>query len=167
VPEFLTATFLAYLFAVRLGWLPVAGADSWNNYLLPALAIAIGPVAALARLTRVETVRVLSREYMVTARSKRLPPRLLYMRHALPNLLTAALTIGGMIFAALLGGTVIVENIFAWPGLGTAALNAILAKDYPTIQAILLLLGTIVLVVNTAVDGLLALVDPRSAILDA
>jgi peptide/nickel transport system permease protein len=146
---------------------PVAGSESWKSYVLPALAIAVTPAVAIARIVRLETLKVLSQEYMLTARSKRLPRRIIYVRHALPNLLTGALTIGGLLFAALLGGTVIVENVFAWPGLGTAAVDSILGRDYPTIQAIVLLLGTFVLVVNTAIDIILALLDPRSVILEA
>ncbi|MGZ8702501.1 MAG: ABC transporter permease [Gaiellaceae bacterium] len=167
VPEFLVATFLVYLFAVRWQVFPVAGSDSWKSYVLPAFAIAITPAIAISRIVRLETLKVMSQEYMVTARSKRLPRRLLYGRHALPNLLTGALTIGGLLFAALLGGTVIVENVFAWPGLGTAAVDSIIGHDYPTVQAIILLLGTFVLVVNTAVDIVLALLDPRSVILES
>jgi peptide/nickel transport system permease protein len=167
VPEFLLATFLVYLFAVKFSVFPVAGADSWKSYVLPALAIAIAPAIAVSRIVRLETLKVLSQDYMLTARSKRLPRRIIYARHALPNLLTGALTIGGLLFAALLGGTVIVENVFAWPGLGTAAVNAILGRDYPTVQAIVLMLGVFVLVVNTIVDVVIALLDPRSIILEA
>jgi peptide/nickel transport system permease protein len=166
IPEFLLATFLVFVFAVTLRWLPVAGSGDWTYYVLPAAAIAVGPTAALARIVRVETLKVLGREYILTARSKRLPSRVIYLRHAMPNLLTSALTIGGVLFAALLGGTVIVENIFAWPGLGSSVVSSILSKDYPTVQAIVLLLGAIVLVVNTVVDMVLAVLDPRSIILN-
>ena len=87
------------------------------------------------------------------------------MRHLLPNVLTAALTIGGLVFAGLLGGTVIVENVFAWPGLGQRVVDAVFNLDYPVIQGIVLYFGVIVVLINTAVDILLALVDPRTLVL--
>jgi peptide/nickel transport system permease protein len=109
----------------------------------------------------VETLNVLAQDYLRTARAKRLPAWLIYLRHVLPNVLTSALTIGGLIFSGLVGGTVVVENVFAWPGLGTALVQAILARDYPVVQGITLLLGLAVVVANTAVDAVLALIDPR------
>jgi peptide/nickel transport system permease protein len=164
LPEFLASTFLAFVFAVWLRWLPVAGADEGAAIILPALAISLRPVSVLSRIVRVETLNVLAQDYMRTARSKRLPPHLLYLRHALPNVLTAALTIGGLLFTGLLGGAVIVENVFAWPGLGTAVVQAVLNRDYPVIQGVILMLGIAVVLVNTAVDILLGMVDPRSII---
>ncbi|MGQ0548529.1 MAG: ABC transporter permease [Armatimonadota bacterium] len=164
LPEFLASTFLAFIFAVWLRWLPVAGADVSTAFILPALAISIRPIAILSRIVRVETLNVLAQDYIRTARSKRLPARLLYLRHTLPNVLTAALTIGGLLFAGLLGGAVIVENVFAWPGLGTAVVSAVLARDYPVIQGVILMLGIAVVLVNTLVDILLGMVDPRSII---
>lgn len=164
LPEFLASTFLAFFFAVWLRWLPVAGADEPAAIVLPALAISLRPVSVLSRIVRVETLNVLAQDYMRTARSKRLPPRFLYLRHALPNVLTAALTIGGLLFTGLLGGAVIVENVFAWPGLGTAVVQAVLNRDYPVVQGVILMLGIAVVLVNTLVDILLGMVDPRSII---
>jgi peptide/nickel transport system permease protein len=161
LPNFLSATFLAFLFAVWLRWLPVAGASQWSSVVLPAAAVGLRPLAELMRIVRVETLNVLAQDYLRTARAKRLPRALIYLRHVLPNVLTSALTIGGLIFAGLVGGTVVVENVFAWPGLGTALVQAILARDYPVVQGVTLLLGVAVVVVNTAVDTALALIDPR------
>jgi peptide/nickel transport system permease protein len=145
----------------------VAGSDERAAIVLPAVAISLRPIAVLARIVRVETLNVLAQDYIRTARSKRLPDRLLYLRHALPNVLTAALTIGGLLFTGLLGGAVIVENVFAWPGLGTAVVDAVLSRDYPVIQGVILMLGAAVVFVNTLVDVLLGLVDPRSVIRSA
>ncbi|SEK71630.1 ABC transporter permease [Nonomuraea pusilla] len=164
VPEYLMATALVALFAVTLDWLPITGSSGWTAYVLPLAAVSAAPIAVLARITRVETLKVLDQEYMRVARGKRLPRRLLYVRHALPNTLTATLTVGGMLLAGLVAGTVIVENVFSWPGLGTAIVEAIPQKNYPLVQAIALLLGTIVLLVNFVVDMLLARLDPRSLI---
>lgn len=164
IPEFVLATFLVYVFAVQFGLLPVAGSEGMVSLVLPALAIALPSAAVLSRIVRVQTIDVLRQDYIRTARSKRLPARTIYARHALPNVLTAALTIGGLLFMGLLGGAVAVENIFSWPGLGTAIVDAIEARDYPVIQGAILLLGTMVLVVNTILDVVLALLDPRSSL---
>jgi peptide/nickel transport system permease protein len=130
----------------------------------PVVALAVGPTAALARIVRVETLRVLAMDYMRTARSKRLPTHRLYVRHALPNLLTASLTIGGLLVGSLVAGTVLVENVFAWPGLGMTFVDSISQKDYPLVQGIVVVLGTGVLLINLLVDVLLAVLDPRSTI---
>jgi peptide/nickel transport system permease protein len=118
----------------------------------------------LSRIVRVETFNVLAQDYIRTGRSKRLPALILYARHVLPNVSTAALTIGGLILASLLGGTVIVENVFAWPGLGTEIVQAVQARDYPIVQAVVLVLGAAVVIVNTVVDVVLAIIDPRSLV---
>lgn len=164
VPPFLLAVGLVALFAVGLHLLPVAGRNGPLSYLLPVVSLAAGPAMLLARVIRVETVRVLHEEYMRTARAKRLPARLLYVRHALPNLLTAGLTVGGLLLAGLIAGTVLVENVFAWPGMGTALVQSIDQKDYPLVQGFALVYGLAVLVINGVVDVLIAVVDPRSVI---
>lgn len=164
IPEYLCAAGLVALFGVTLGWLPIAGAEQPISYLLPVLALAAVPAATLARLARVETLRVLDEEYVRVARSKRLPARRLYLRHVLPNALTAALTAGGLLFGTMIAGTVIVESVFAWPGIGSTVVEAIVQKDYPLVQAIVLVLGAAVLVVNLLVDVVLGLLDPRSLV---
>jgi peptide/nickel transport system permease protein len=162
VPQFLTATFLAFIFAVWLRLLPVAGSDTWEASVLPVLSISLSPIFILSRIVRVETLNVLAKDYIRTARSKRLSAIRIYFRHALPNVLTAALTIGGLLFANLIGGAVLVENIFARAGLGTELVKAILAKDYPVVQGIVIVLGITVVVINTVVDIALSLLDPRT-----
>jgi peptide/nickel transport system permease protein len=162
VPQFLTATFLAFIFAVWLRLLPVAGSDTWEASVLPVLSISLSPIFILSRIVRVETLNVLAKDYIRTARSKRLSAIRIYFRHALPNVLTAALTIGGLLFANLIGGAVLVENIFARAGLGTELVKAILQKDYPVVQGIVIVLGITVVVINTVVDIALSLLDPRT-----
>jgi peptide/nickel transport system permease protein len=164
IPEFLLAVGLVVVFAVGMKLLPVAGRGGPASYVLPVLALAVGPAAALARIVRVEALTVLGTSYMRTARAKRLPPRLLYLRHALPNLLTSALTIGGLLLTGLIAGSVLVETVFAWPGLGSSIVQSILAKDYPLVQGIVLVYGSAVLLVNLVVDVLLGMLDPRSTI---
>jgi peptide/nickel transport system permease protein len=162
LPEYLMGTFLAFIFAVWLRWLPVAGAEGLQSLLLPALAMSLRPIAVLIRVVRVETLNVLAQDYIRTARSKRLPERLIYFRHALPNVVTAALTISGILFAGLIGGAVVVENVFARSGLGTGLVTAVVNHDYPVIQGVVLVLGVTVVTVNAIVDILLGVIDPRS-----
>jgi peptide/nickel transport system permease protein len=164
IPDFLVGVVLIYVFAVTLGWFPVAGNDSPDAYVLPVLALAIGPAAILARIIRVEMLTVLEADFVRTARAKRLPARTVYLGHALPNALTASLTLGGLLLSTLVASTVLVENVFAWPGLGSTIAQSILNKDYPVVQVIVLVYGAGVLLVNTGVDIVLALLDPRSMI---
>jgi peptide/nickel transport system permease protein len=164
VPDFLIGVGLVYFFGIRLGWLPVAGNDTASAYLLPVVSLAIGPAAILARIVRVEMVGVLDADFVRTARAKRLPARTVYLGHALPNAVTAALTLGGLLLSAMVAGTVLVENVFAWPGLGSTIVQSILTKDYPVVQAIVLVYGAGVLLTNIVVDVALALLDPRSTI---
>jgi peptide/nickel transport system permease protein len=164
IPEFLLAVGLVYVFGVQLGWAPVAGRDGLDSYVLPVVALAVGPAAVLARIVRVEMLSVLQADYVRTARAKRLPDRVVYLRHALPNALTATITLGGLLLSGLVAGTVLAENVFAWPGLGSTIVQSILAKDYPVVQGVILVYGLGVLVVNLAVDVVLALLDPRSTI---
>lgn len=162
IPEYLTGTFLALVFAVVLNVLPVAGADGWQSLVLPTLAVALRPTAVLIRIVRVETHNVLATDYVRTARSERLPARIVYLRHALPNILTATLTIGGILFSGIVGGAVVVENVFARTGLGTTLVDGVTGRDYLVVQGVILVLGVTVVVVNTVVDVLLSIVDPRS-----
>jgi ABC-type dipeptide/oligopeptide/nickel transport system permease component len=164
VPEFLLGVAFVWLLAVQLGWFPVAGRNGPSSYVLPVLALALGPAAALARIMRVEMLTALQADHVRTARAKRLPARRVYLRHALPNALTSAITLGGLLLSALVAGTVLVENVFAWPGLGGTIVSSILDKDYPVVQGIVLVYGAVVLVVNLLVDVALALLDPRSVI---
>src|SRR5260221_7786665 len=162
LPEYLMATLLAFVFAVELRVLPVAGSEGAQSLILPVLAVSLRPIAVLLRIVRVETLNVLAHDYIPTARSKQLPARLVYIRHTLPNVVTAPLTVGGILFAALIGSAVVVEVVFARTGLGSSLVNAVLARDYPVIQGDVLVLGVVVVVANAIVDILLAAVDPRS-----
>jgi len=162
IPDFVLATALVFVFAVKIHLLPVAGSQGWQSLVLPVLSLAVPTTAILSRIVRAEARNVLAQDYMRTARGKRLPRRVLLFRHALPNVLTAALTVAGLLFAGLIGGAVIIENVFARPGLGTQVTNALLSRDYPTVQGITIVLGTVVVVVNALIDMLLAIIDKRS-----
>ncbi len=167
IPEFLLAVGLVYVFAVSLGWFPVAGSSGPLSLVLPVAALAVGPIAVFSRLIRVEILSVLSQDYIRTARAKRLLPRRIYTRHALPNAMTSTLTLTGLLLAGMVTGTVLAENVFAWPGLGTMIVQSILTKDFPVVQAIVLVYGIGVLLVNLVIDIALALLDPRSTIREA
>lgn len=164
IPDFLLGVIFVFVFGVTLGWLPVAGRGGADSYLLPVLALSLGPASVLARIVRVEMLAVLGSDYVRTARAKRLKPWRVYLGHALPNAVTASLTIGGLILAALIAGTVFVENVFAWPGLGSTIVQSIQMKDYAVVQGVVLVYGLGVLLVNTLVDVALAVLDPRTTI---
>lgn len=167
IPEFLLAVGLVYVFAVSLGWFPVAGNTAPFALVLPVVALAVGPIAVFSRIIRVEVLSVLGQDFIRTARAKRLAPRRIYSRHALPNAMTATLTLTGLLLTGMVAGTVLVENVFAWPGLGTMIVQSILTKDYSVVQGIVLVYGVGVLLVNLVIDVILALLDPRSTIREA
>jgi peptide/nickel transport system permease protein len=164
IPGFLLAVGLIYVFGVTLHWVPVAGQSGLSSYVLPIAAMALGAIAVLVRILRLEVIAALRADYVRTARAKRLPAWRVYLGHVLPNALTATLTIGGLLLSAMVAGTVLVENVFAWPGLGSTIVASIVAKDYPVVQGIVLVYGIGVLLVNLIVDVALALLDPRSTI---
>jgi peptide/nickel transport system permease protein len=164
IPDFLLGVAFVSVFAVGLHLLPVAGRGGPATYVLPVLSLCLGPAAILARIVRVETLGVLQTDYVRTARAKRLPPHRVYLRHALPNAVTASLTVGGLMLSSMVAGTVLVESVFAWPGLGSTIVSAILTKDYPLAQGVVLVYGVGVLLINTVVDLALAGLDPRSTV---
>ncbi|MER7503183.1 ABC transporter permease [Nonomuraea pusilla] len=164
VPEFLYAIALVAVFAIGLDLLPPAGKAGPETFVLPVLALTVGPAAMIARIARAETLRELGTDYVRLARSKRLPAARLHLRHVLPNTLTATLTMGGLLLSGLITGSVLVEYVFAWPGLGLKIVEAITQKDYPVAQGVILVYGAIVLVVNLAVDVVLGMLDPTSAV---
>lgn len=162
VPQYVVSTMLVVVFAIILKVLPAAGAASLSALILPVVGLSIAPICSIARVVRRETSTVLEQDYLRTGRGWRLPALRLYARHALPNLLTTALTLAGLILAGMLGGAIIVENVFNWPGLGREIVTAIVNKDYPVIQGIILVLGFLAILLNLLVDVILGLIDPRT-----
>jgi peptide/nickel transport system permease protein len=165
IPDFLLAVGLISLFAITLKILPPAGGDGADAFVLPVITLSVGLTATLSRLVATETSRVLKEDYVRTARSLRLPSATLYYRHVLPNVLTAVLTSAGLILASLLGGTLITETVFAWPGIGALTIDSILQRDYPMLQSVVAVVAAISLLVTLLVDLLVAKLDPRSLIL--
>lgn len=164
IPPYVLAVIGIYFFAYTWSIFPRIPEGSILDDVLPSLALGLGPAFLLARVVRIETLDVLQQDYVRTARSKWLPWRQLYLRDVLPNVMTPALTIGGVLFASLLGGAVVVEGIFGRNGLGTTLINAVQLGDYPVVMSISLLFGFMVVAVNTVVDVLLAFIDPRSLV---
>ncbi|MBO0982653.1 ABC transporter permease [Rathayibacter sp. SD072] len=162
IPPYVVATVLIIVFAIGARILPAAGAATPAALILPVIGISIGGVCGIARVVRRETATVLEQDFMRTARGRRLSGARLYTRHALPNLLTTALTLAGTILAGMLGGAITIETVFAWPGLGREIITAIVNKDYPVIQGVILVIGLLAILINIAVDVILGIVDPRT-----
>ncbi|MBX3498707.1 MAG: ABC transporter permease [Alphaproteobacteria bacterium] len=169
IPEFWFAILCVLLFSLYLGWLPSSGyvspfEDFWGSLqflILPAAAIGFRQAAFTTRLTRSSMLDELSKEYVDTARAMGLRERRVIFRYTLRNAMIPTITISGLQLANLLGGTVVLESIFAWPGIGRAIFEAILQRDYPLIQAGVLVLGVIVVVMNLLVDLTYRLLNPR------
>ncbi len=161
LPSFWLAYVLILLFAVQFRWLPVAGRGGWEHLVLPALTLALGASARLARLVRASMLEELGQDYVRTARAKGLSRSAVVVRHALRNALNPLVTLTGMQFGALMAGAVIVETIFAWPGIGRLLVEAIYDRDYPVIQGFVLFTGTVFVLVNFLVDLSYPWLDPR------
>ena len=169
VPNFWIAILSVILFSVTLGWLPSAGyvplSASFTGWLAslaqPAAVLALFQIGYLARMTRSAMLDVLDQDYIRTARAKGVSPRKTIMKHAFRNTLMQVVTVGGYIFSLLIGGSVVIEQIFALPGIGRLLVQAIMARDYPVVQGSLLLLGFAFVFVNIVIDLIYAAVDPR------
>jgi peptide/nickel transport system permease protein len=161
VPSFWLGILLIMVFGVYLPILPISGRGTWLNLVMPGLTLAAFPLARNARLTRSSVLEVLHQEYVRTARAKGVPERGVVYRHALRNALIPVVTVIGLQLGFLLGGSVIVETIFAWPGVGRAIVAAIGDKDFPVVQAGVTMLAVTFVAVNLAVDLLYALLNPR------
>ena len=160
-PVFWLGIVLILVFAVHLQWLPAAGSETFAHLVLPATTLALFISAAIARLLRSSMIEVLKEDYVRTAWAKGLAPHVVYLRHAARAALTSVLTMLGIITGELLGGAVIVETIFSWPGVGRTVVQAIDVKDFTVVQAAVALVSTVFVLVNLAVDLLYGVVDPR------
>ena len=160
-PSFFLGLLFIYLFAVNWGVLPVAGSVSWRGLVLPSLTLAAGSLGTIARFTRSSLLEVLGEDYIRTARAKGLRRQRVVNKHALRNALVPVITIIGLQFGFLLSGAIIVETIFTFPGLGWLLIQSIDARDYPVIQALLLVFSLQFVLINLLVDLLYGLIDPR------
>jgi peptide/nickel transport system permease protein len=168
MPVFWLAIVAIWLFSLQLGWLPVSGRggpvwqwDGFRHIVLPAVTLATTSLAITSRLTRAGMLEVLGREYVTTARAKGLAPLAVVGKHALKNALIPVVTVVGLQYGFLLGGAVVTETIFAWPGVGRLAMTAILQRDYPVVQGCVLLVAVLFVLVNLLVDLLYGWLDPR------
>jgi peptide/nickel transport system permease protein len=160
-PHFWVAIMLILLFGAILGWLPTFGKGSANHYILPAFVLGWGGMAGMVRLVRSSMLEVLDSEYVKFARVKGLPENMVVYKHALKNAVIPALTFGGLTLAGLLNGSVAIEVVFAWPGIGRLMLQGINQRDFPIIQATVLAAGSFYIVISLIVDILYAYVNPR------
>jgi peptide/nickel transport system permease protein len=161
VPSFWLGTVLIFFFALRLGWLPATGQGGLNRLILPALTLGAQAVGVIALLTRASMRDVLGQEYVQTARGKGLSERTVLIRHALKNALIPVVTIIGLQFGNLLGGAVIVENVFSRTGVGRLVVDGITARDYPIVQGVVLVTAVVYVMVNIVTDISYSLLDPR------
>lgn len=161
MPSFWLAYVLVIVVSVHLELLPVAGRGGWRHLVLPAATLGLGAAAGLARLVRASLLDTLGEDYVRAARAKGAPERRVVTRHALRNALLPAVTVAGLRFGQLLGGAVLVETVFAWPGLGKYVVDSIYDRDYPVIQGFVLFTGSVFLIVNLLVDLAYVRIDPR------
>jgi glutathione transport system permease protein len=151
---------LMQVFAVDLGWLPTIGDDTWLHYILPSLTLGAAVAAIMARFTRSSFVEILGDDFIRTARAKGLDERQVIVRHAMRNALIPVVTMMGLQFGFLLGGSIVVEKVFNWPGLGRLLVDAVDMRDYPVIQALVLLFSLEFIVINLVVDVLYGFINP-------
>jgi peptide/nickel transport system permease protein len=161
MPVFWLGLMLVVIFSVILHWLPAGGTGSWKHIILPSFTLAAFVVAFISRMTRASMMEALSQDYTTTARAKGLGERVVVIKHALRNALIPIVTVVGLQFGLLLGGAVLTETVFAWPGLGRLIVDSILARDYPVIQGTILIFGFLYILVNLMVDILYVFIDPR------
>jgi peptide/nickel transport system permease protein len=161
LPIFWSSLLLIWLLSLQLGWLPATGQGGLAHLVMPALVLGFASSGAIARLVRVSLLEVLNQDYVTTARAKGLKEGRLLVRHALKNALIPVVTVIGLQFSFLLGGTVVTETVFSRPGIGRLVVNAILWKDLPLVQGVVLLAALVYTLVNLTVDVAYAYVDPR------
>ncbi|MGQ5720469.1 ABC transporter permease [Pseudochrobactrum asaccharolyticum] len=161
IANFWLALMTMNTFSVKLGWLPLLGASSWKSFILPSVTLAVLPAALIARMTRSSMIEVLGQDFIRTARAKGVSVAAIYWRHALRNALIPIITIVGLNFGALIGGAVVTESVFNWPGIGRLLVDAVRYRDYPVIQGVTLVAVTGVVMANFIAELLIATLNPR------
>lgn len=159
-PAFALGMTLMQVFSVQLGWLPTVGADSWKHYVLPSITLGAAVAAVMARFTRASFVEVAQEDFVRTARAKGLNERTVVLKHCLRNALIPVVTMMGLQFGFLLGGSIVVEAVFNWPGLGRLLVDAVTMRDYPVIQTLVLLFSLEFILINLVVDMLYGFINP-------
>jgi ABC-type dipeptide/oligopeptide/nickel transport system permease component len=161
IPVFWSGLILMLVFALELRWLPASGYGTWRHLIMPALAVGFSSSAIIARITRSSMIEALRADYVRTARAKGVTEQGVNVRHALRNALLPVVTVIGLQFGGLLGGAVLTETVFAWPGLGRLVVDSIRARDLPMVQGTVLFIAVIFIIVNLLVDVSYALLNPR------
>ncbi len=159
-PAFALGMLLMEVFSVQLGWLPAIGADTWKHYILPSLTLGAAVAAVMARFTRASFVEVLQEDFVRTARAKGVRETVVVIKHCLRNAMIPVVTMMGLQFGFLLGGSIVVEKVFNWPGLGRLLVDAVEMRDYPVIQAEVLLFSLEFILINLVVDVLYTVINP-------
>ena len=159
-PAFALGMLLMQVFSVELGWLPTVGADSWQHYILPSITLGAAVAAVMARFTRASFVEVMQEDYMRTARAKGVRESVVVIKHGLRNAMIPVVTMMGLQFGFLLGGSIVVEVVFNWPGLGRLLVDSVEMRDCPVIQAEVLLFSLEFILINLMVDMLYAAINP-------
>ncbi|CAM3198760.1 MULTISPECIES: glutathione ABC transporter permease GsiC [Cupriavidus] len=159
-PAFALGMLLMEVFSVQLGWLPSIGADTWQHYVLPSVTLGAAVAAVMARFTRASFVEVLQEDFIRTARAKGVRETLVVAKHGLRNAMIPVVTMMGLQFGFLLGGSIVVEKVFNWPGLGRLLVDAVEMRDYPVIQAEVLLFSLEFILINLVVDMLYTVINP-------
>lgn len=160
-PNFWLATMMVLLFAITLKWLPPSGMDGLASYVMPAVTMGVILTATNVRLVRTTMLETLNAQYVMVARAKGLSEEKVLYKHALRNCAIPLITYFGLQFGGLLGGIVVIERVFNWPGMGTLAFDAVSARDYPVLQAVIMILSLMIVAVNLLVDIAYGLIDPR------
>lgn len=159
-PAFALGMLLMEIFSVKLGWLPVVPDGTWKSYVLPSITLGAAVAAVMARFTRASFVDVLNEDFVRTARAKGVHEPMVVLKHCLRNAMIPVVTMMGLQFGFLLGGSIVVEAVFNWPGLGRLLVDAVTMRDYPVIQAIVLLFSLEFILINLTVDVLYAVINP-------
>jgi peptide/nickel transport system permease protein len=161
IPNFWLGLILILLFAVRLGWLPSFGRDEWRSVILPGFVLGLPTMGQLVRLTRSAVLEIRGEDFIRTAHSKGLEPAVIYTKHVLRNVAIPLITVIGVQYGYMLGGSIIIETVFAWPGIGQLLEQAIGWRDFPLVMAIAVFTSGVVLLINLLTDVAYAIIDPR------
>lgn len=160
-PPFWLGLLLINLFSVHLGWFPTGGYGTWQHFIMPSFTLGLGVAAIMARFTRSSFIEIAREDYVRTARAKGVPERRVIWKHSLRNALIPIITMVGLQFGFLLGGSIVVESVFSWPGLGRLLVDSVSYRDYPVIQALILLFSLQFIFINMLVDVLYAFANPE------
>ena len=161
LPSFLLALLMMLLFGVILRWLPIVGLSTWRHFIMPSIALALSPIAMIARLVRTSLEEVMRQDYMILARSKGTPELKVILRHALKNALVPVITYAGPLIATLLTGSFVIETLFSVPGIGAEFVNSVSNRDYTLIMALTIFYGSFIIIANIITDLITAAMDPR------